>query len=259
MARQHGTRQPAPGHRDGTTRSPASYPTRAKDRQSSEVWCRRRGSEESGTNAPFWPGACATRLQHATPFGSWLQGPGVNLHRATAMKPWKTSSATNEPRNACPCFSPCILSWQEALNASGSRRACRMAISRNACPCPAPVSGEPRPPVPNWPFFFFKRLSLTVLSKRFSLTLFTDFSKRLSLTALVRKHIIPLCQALLRNRPAKSDRWWNTRWDTNGRHHGHPGQRGSPAAHAGGGVRAFAWRCSTGRSTWTTPALRGRT
>ena len=26
-----------------------------------------------------------------------------------------------------------ILSWPEALNASGSRRACRMAISRNAC------------------------------------------------------------------------------------------------------------------------------
>jgi len=39
----------------------------------------RRGSEESGTNPPFWPGACATRLQHAAPFGSCLQGPGVNL------------------------------------------------------------------------------------------------------------------------------------------------------------------------------------
>src|SRR5271157_558853 len=64
----------------------------------------RRGSEESGTNAPFWPGACATRLQHAAPFGSWLQGPGVNLQRATAMKPWKTSSATNETRSACPSF-----------------------------------------------------------------------------------------------------------------------------------------------------------
>ncbi len=33
----------------------------------------RRGSEASGTNAPFWPGACATKLQHAAPFGSWLQ------------------------------------------------------------------------------------------------------------------------------------------------------------------------------------------
>ena len=64
----------------------------------------RRGSEESGTNAPFWPEACATRLQHAAPFGSWLQGPGVNLQRATAMKPWKTSSATNETRSACPSF-----------------------------------------------------------------------------------------------------------------------------------------------------------
>ena len=35
-----------------------------------------RGSGELGTNAPFWPGACASKLQHAAPFGSWLQGPG---------------------------------------------------------------------------------------------------------------------------------------------------------------------------------------
>jgi len=41
----------------------------------------RRGSEELGMIAPFWPGACATKLQHAAPFGSWLQGPGVNLQR----------------------------------------------------------------------------------------------------------------------------------------------------------------------------------
>src|SRR5271166_4757537 len=33
------------------------------------------------TLSAFWPGACATRLQHAAPFGSWLQGPGVNLKR----------------------------------------------------------------------------------------------------------------------------------------------------------------------------------
>ena len=39
----------------------------------------RRGSEELGMIAPFWPGACTTRLQHAALFGSWLQGPGVNL------------------------------------------------------------------------------------------------------------------------------------------------------------------------------------
>ena len=39
----------------------------------------RRGSEASETNAPFWPGACATNLRFACPFGSWLQGPGVNL------------------------------------------------------------------------------------------------------------------------------------------------------------------------------------
>ena len=30
---------PAPGHRDRTIKSPASYPTRAMERQSSEVWC----------------------------------------------------------------------------------------------------------------------------------------------------------------------------------------------------------------------------
>src|SRR5208337_4629868 len=40
----------------------------------------RRGSEESWMIAPFWPGACTTKLQHAAPFGSWLQGPGANLH-----------------------------------------------------------------------------------------------------------------------------------------------------------------------------------
>ena len=40
-----------------------------------------RGSEMLGMIARFWPGACATRLQPAAPFGSWLQGPGVNLQR----------------------------------------------------------------------------------------------------------------------------------------------------------------------------------
>jgi len=29
--------------------------------------------------ARFWPGACATNLRFACPFGSWLQGPEVNL------------------------------------------------------------------------------------------------------------------------------------------------------------------------------------
>ena len=38
----------------------------------------------------------ASRLQ--------LQGPGVNLQRGTAMKPRKTSSATNETRSARPSF-----------------------------------------------------------------------------------------------------------------------------------------------------------
>jgi hypothetical protein len=34
----------------------------------------RVGSEESGTNAPFGPGACATNLRFACPFGSWPNG-----------------------------------------------------------------------------------------------------------------------------------------------------------------------------------------
>src|SRR5208337_3730454 len=45
---------------------------------------------------PWGHPARNSRLQHAAPVGSWLQGPGVNLHRATAMKPWK----------ACPCLAP---------------------------------------------------------------------------------------------------------------------------------------------------------
>src|SRR5271157_839305 len=107
---------PAPGHRDGAIRSPVSYPTRATERPSSEVWCQRAGLGRVGGEcsflawglrhqAPtFWPGACATRLQHAAPFGSWLQGPGVNRQRATAMKPWQTSCAKNEPCNAGTSF-----------------------------------------------------------------------------------------------------------------------------------------------------------
>ena len=95
---------PAAGRRDGTIRSRASYPTGKGASVVKGSVSTRRGSEESGTNAPFWPGACATRLQHAAPFRSWLQGRGVNLHRATAMKPWKTSSATNETRNAGSSF-----------------------------------------------------------------------------------------------------------------------------------------------------------
>jgi hypothetical protein len=128
MARQHDTRQPAPGGRDGhgrrrgawsdkasgtgyrdgcvhsssheRRRGGRSYPGCASPR--SPRWdnlmpclvphtgngapvvrglvSTRRGSEEWGANAPFWPGARATRLQHAAPFGSWLQGPGANLH-----------------------------------------------------------------------------------------------------------------------------------------------------------------------------------
>ena len=34
----------------------------------------RRGSEELGMIARFWPGACATNLRFARPFGSWPNG-----------------------------------------------------------------------------------------------------------------------------------------------------------------------------------------
>jgi len=37
----------APGCLDGTIRSPASYPTRARERQSSEVWCQPAGAGRS--------------------------------------------------------------------------------------------------------------------------------------------------------------------------------------------------------------------
>ncbi len=95
------------GHRDGHDRSPSLEP-RSGDRSEaggashrSPRWdnpipclvphrgngtavvrglvSTRRGSEELGTIAPFWPGACATNLRFAAPFGSWLQGPGANL------------------------------------------------------------------------------------------------------------------------------------------------------------------------------------
>ncbi len=127
MARQHGTRQPAPGLRDGDDHRRGAWSDKASGTgrrrwlrsqflsqaaQERQIVARRRqpqvasmgqsdplprtpagkgasvgrglvstrrGSEESGTNAPFWPGVCATRLQHAAPFESWLQGPGVNL------------------------------------------------------------------------------------------------------------------------------------------------------------------------------------
>src|SRR5208337_1717409 len=38
---------PAPGHRDGSIRSPASYPTRAMERPSSGVWSRPAGARKS--------------------------------------------------------------------------------------------------------------------------------------------------------------------------------------------------------------------
>ena len=105
MARQHRTRQPAPGHRDGTIRSPASYPTRARERQSSEVWCQPGGARKirrrmllSGLG-PAPPGS--NMPPHS---GLGCEGPERIFAGAAAMKPWNTSSATNEPRNACRSF-----------------------------------------------------------------------------------------------------------------------------------------------------------
>ena len=72
---------PAPGHRDGTIDPLPRTPHTGDGAYVVRGWVStRRGSEELGMIAPFWPGACATRLQHAAPFGSWLQGPGVNLN-----------------------------------------------------------------------------------------------------------------------------------------------------------------------------------
>ena len=127
MARQHGTRQPAPGRRDGHDHRRGAWGDKASgtghrdghDHSSSlephsggrsepggvsprsprwhdQIPClvphtgngapvvrglvsTRRGSEELGMIARFWPGACATNLRFACPFGSWLQGPEVNL------------------------------------------------------------------------------------------------------------------------------------------------------------------------------------
>jgi len=83
----------APGHHDRTISSPASYPTQAMEPPSSEVWCQPAGARKR--RGRMLLSGLATRLHHAAPSGSWLQGPGVNLQRATVMKPWKTSSATN--------------------------------------------------------------------------------------------------------------------------------------------------------------------
>src|SRR5208337_705686 len=44
---------PAPGRRDGTIRSPASYPARARELQSSEVWCQPAGARKSRGRMPL--------------------------------------------------------------------------------------------------------------------------------------------------------------------------------------------------------------
>jgi hypothetical protein len=64
----------------------------------------RRGSEASGTNPPFRPGACATTYDLPADSGLGCKGPERIFDGAGALKPWKASSATNEPRNAWPSF-----------------------------------------------------------------------------------------------------------------------------------------------------------
>gem|GEM_PF-6846230 len=119
---------PAPGHRDGTTRSPASYPTWAMERQSSVVWCRPAGARKSrgrmllsdresapptydlptdsglgrteGDNAPLSMLPASRLTRHACS----RKGPERMFTGTAAMKHWKTSFAMYEPRNDCLSF-----------------------------------------------------------------------------------------------------------------------------------------------------------
>ncbi len=95
----------APGHCEGTIRSPASYPTRAIERQSSEVWCRPSGARKSRGRMLLSGLGTAPPGSNMPPHsGLGCKGPERILNGAAAMKPWKTSSATNETRSACPSF-----------------------------------------------------------------------------------------------------------------------------------------------------------
>ena len=75
-AAAHSLEASAPGHRDGMIRSPASYPHTGNGAPVVKgMVSTRRGSEELGMIAPFWPGACATRPQHAAHAGLGCKGP----------------------------------------------------------------------------------------------------------------------------------------------------------------------------------------
>jgi len=96
---------PAPGRRDGTIRSPASYPTRAMERPSSEVWCQPAGARRSrGRMLLSGLGPAPPTYDLPAHSGLGCKNPERMLTGAAAMKQWKTSSAANEPRNACPYF-----------------------------------------------------------------------------------------------------------------------------------------------------------
>ncbi len=93
------------GRRDGTIRSPASYPTWARERQSSEVWCRpAEARKHRGRMLLSDLGPAPTGSNMPPHSGLGCKGPERIFDGATAMKPWKRSSATNETRGARPTF-----------------------------------------------------------------------------------------------------------------------------------------------------------
>ncbi len=92
---------PAPGHRAGTIRSRASNPTRAMERPSSEVWCQPAGAQKS-RGRMFLSGLGPAPPGLPPHSGLGCKDPERIFNGAAAMKPWKASSATNEPRNAWP-------------------------------------------------------------------------------------------------------------------------------------------------------------
>ncbi len=89
---------PAPGHRDRTIRCPASYPTRARECPSSEVWCQPAGARKS-RGRMLLSGLGPAPPDYSMPPYSGLgcKGPERIFNGAAAMKRWKRSSATNEP------------------------------------------------------------------------------------------------------------------------------------------------------------------
>ncbi len=96
---------PAAGRRDGTIRSPASYLTRARERPSSEVWRQPAGARKiRGRSLLSGLGPAPPGSNMPPHSGLVCKGPERIFTGAAAMKPWETSCATNEPRNAYYSF-----------------------------------------------------------------------------------------------------------------------------------------------------------